>query len=165
MEQLLIYIVLGVGYLLLKGLGKANKKQPNTTSTPPPPVSQPSSRPQAGQPQQPASLEELLERFNQAKERNKPGAPAQASAPKPPVKRKPEPTYRNLEEEALQKLASNPYAVNIPLTSNTDTGSVRRNRDKRKERRTTTGSIAKLLNSKKGLKQAILMKEILDRKY
>lgn len=181
MEQILIYIVLGIGYLILKNLGK-NKSTPGEQAPYAENEEPTYAPPQTRTGNQPLSLEELLERFDQAKQRAKARATEKLETIEPPAqaKKPTQPVYQNLEEEARQRIESAEYKKQLQevvpgyarsgeLTTTISTSSrVKGARPSYRSRRTKARPArfpATMLKNPRGLRQAMVLKEILDRKY
>ncbi len=183
-----MYIVLGIGYLILKALGKKN----NPGS--PPPEAWPTDyeddtgyegQRTPGQATQPASLEELLERFDEAKQRAQRRAQEKTEAiesPEPQASQ--QPMYRNLEQEAAQRIKHAEEQRQLQdilsaqervkqqerefyqqVKSGSKLGNIESRKSKFKRKSDSRSKYKNLLIKRGGLKQAVVMKEILDRKY
>ncbi len=202
--QVIIYIVFGIIYLIFNVLKKRGKGA--DTSTPPlfeeeemnqrrrhvevEPVDMDES--------EPGSLEELLERYDQAAQRAKRRSAEkvetmqqQADDEFIPVSSN-EPTIRNLEQEALEQMQRTEYLKSIqetlPAKARAEilskeppafTSEIpkkrrvkqradqRRSRpyDKKKQQLPTNFHIRAMLSTRKGLQQAVILSEVLNRKH
>jgi hypothetical protein len=201
--QVIIYIIFGIIYLIFGALKKRRKEQ---TGTPPLFDDEPEvnhrEAPRVPQHQEPGSLEELLERYDQAAQRAKRRASEKVETMQeqvddefiPVAPRQPE--IRNMEAEALEQMQRTEYLKSIQesipakaraeILDRTRTealkpkavkrstnkrikakGTERRFKayDKKRTQVPVALQLRKLAHSKQGMKQAILMSEILTPKY
>ena len=182
MEQFVLYIVIGIIWFVIRSITGNNKKK--QASPPPRPRSNPSqgSRPTAssGGGSAPKTFEDLLKQLNEQMEGT--SAPSTSTAqrsrptPPPPPPPKPQyPTYETLEtlesyddtvestyEQAIEnanKFKTIDEAVSI------DEEIVKRRFKEFELDQEETSYYARLFRNPDNLRDAIIMKEILDRKY
>ncbi|AHM60001.1 hypothetical protein D770_08690 [Flammeovirgaceae bacterium 311] len=200
--QVIIYIIFGIIYLIFGALKKRRKEQ---SGTPPifddePEMRQPDA-PRAPHHQETGSLEELLERYDQAAQRAKNRASEKVGKMQEQVDDEfipvasNEPVIRNMEAEALEQMQQTEHLKSLQesipakaraemfsraqaeaLKPKTKTKKRTKSRGRDTERRFKAYStkkaqaplaaqLRKLAHSRQGMKQAVLMAEILNPKH
>lgn len=169
--QVLLYIVIGIFYFI----SKAMKKKP----TPPPPVKRREANDTGGAPQRPMTFEELLKEFTQVPEEEVPAKPevvVAAPSYEAPVVRNYEEAYvpkynfadddaKRIYEESQRMAATTQRLANAKVEEDALRFKEYQRKTKTEQENPIAASIRQMLQDPNEAKKAVVLAEILNRKY